>query len=75
MCISAGYDVVNVMPNGSNLSIGAYTIDEENHSVPPWVVAAGHQLKGVAHASAEGRDPRTLKYDEWPGATGHWRGV
>lgn len=46
-------------------------MDEENDSVALWVVAAGHQLKGVARASAKVRDPSTLKCVEWPWATGH----
>lgn len=50
-------------------------MDEENYSAALWIVAAGHQLKGVAHASAKVRDPSTLKCVEWPQATGHQGGV
>lgn len=49
----------------------APTVVEPNFSAALWAVAAGHQLKGVAHGSVRVRDPSTLKCVECPQATGH----
>lgn len=53
MCTSTGDEPVHLTPDGEQFVYWHHSEDEENYSAALWVVAAGHQLKGVARASIQ----------------------